>query len=131
MSLPYFSGLEGNDVLESLNLQGNSMSAVGVSRLMMASCHVQHLDLSSNRLGDSGAIAVADGLKDNPTLKSIILVWNKIGFAGMEALALALQGNCVDVTLCVNKISSTRARIDSTSYNLSETQYDVQNVDVN
>ncbi len=49
----------------------------------------------------------------------------------MEALALALQGNCVDVTLCVNKISSTRARIDSTSYNLSETQYDVQNVDVN
>jgi hypothetical protein len=52
------------------------------------------LDFSKCQIGDEGASALADALKENTTVKSIKLMFSRnIGFRGGSALADALKVN--------------------------------------
>jgi Leucine Rich repeat len=51
------------------------------------------LDLGSNCIGNEGALALGDALKDNATLAVLHLVMNGIGDEGAQALADALKGS--------------------------------------
>ena len=48
---------------------------------------LEKLDLSRNKIGDDGAKAIADALKDNHTLKSLFLFSNVISSSGKEYLS--------------------------------------------
>ena len=51
------------------------------------------LDLYDNNIGDEGATALAEALKENTTLTTLNLASNKIGDEGATALAEALKEN--------------------------------------
>ena len=51
------------------------------------------LSLSSNQIGDTGATALAEGLKHNGALKTLYLRNTKIGDKGGKALGKALESN--------------------------------------
>ena len=54
---------------------------------------LQHLNLSCNKIGNDGCIALATGLRLNRTLLSLSLTCNQIGDSG--AIALAQVGTFV------------------------------------
>ena len=87
------AGLNGNQVLEQLNLSINPISCVGVGALMESDCHLRVLYLAKIGMDDDGAGAVARGLRRNPTLEHINLSYNQISVDGVAALAFALRGN--------------------------------------
>ena len=54
------------------------------------------LNMSNNKIGDVGAIHIANGLKTNRTLLVLNLASNKIGDTGAAALATALSRFALD-----------------------------------
>jgi len=62
-----------------------------LSALLAGTC-VQ-LDLGENKIGDSGATAMAEMLAVNSTLQTLSLQLNSIGSLGATALAKALASN--------------------------------------
>lgn len=51
------------------------------------------LGLSHNRIGDNGALALADCLRSNRSLQSLVLSHNEIGIKGAETLVASLTQN--------------------------------------
>ena len=51
------------------------------------------LELSWNQIGDTGATALAEGLKHNGALQTLILGGNQIGNDGAIAIGTALESN--------------------------------------
>lgn len=47
--------------------------------MLSANVALAVLDLSHNRLGESAAFAIADGLRDNKGLRALKLGWNELG----------------------------------------------------
>jgi hypothetical protein len=60
----------------------------GPSRVKTTSCTEQNRSSASlaNKIGDSGAVALADALKTNTSVTKIRLNYNKIGPDGKRAL---------------------------------------------
>jgi Ran GTPase-activating protein (RanGAP) involved in mRNA processing and transport len=54
---------------------------------------LEQLAIQNHNIGDKGAIALADGLKQNTTVRLIDLSHNKIGEVGIVALAEAIKQN--------------------------------------
>ena len=83
--------------LSILGLGSNAIGeagAVAVANALKDKPKLSHVDLGSNAIGEAGAVAVADALKDNkPELSSLELGANAIGEAGAVALADALKDN--------------------------------------
>ena len=72
---------------------------------------MKKLYLYSNQIGDTGATALAVGLKVNTVLEGLILNGNRIGDAGVTALAEALKVNTVleSLMLSDNRIGDAGA----------------------
>lgn len=65
-----------------------------MSEGLAVNCHLEVLDLSRNNIGDEGAIALANSLKQNKNLKHLRLWDNKdIGNEGYQALCEMLSDN--------------------------------------
>ena len=54
---------------------------------------LNELDIFENKIGPTGAAAIADALKGNEVLKSLFLDWNHIGDEGAKAIGGALAGS--------------------------------------
>jgi Ran GTPase-activating protein (RanGAP) involved in mRNA processing and transport/ankyrin repeat protein len=88
-----------------LRLERNGVGAGGARALSAAllarGAALQHLDLSNNELGVEGAAVLADALKSNTTLRTLLLWRNRVGTDGAEAFAEALRCNgslrCLDL----------------------------------
>lgn len=95
--------LQSERTFTQLNpLQQSYIDDSGVAELHFAlvkalhgtcSTQVTRLDLNFNKIGCSGAIALADVLLSNCILERLDLGFNKIPCSGVEALAKALQSN--------------------------------------
>jgi len=84
-----------------------------LSALLVGTC-VQ-LDLCQNKIGDSGAIAMAEMLAVNSTLQGLDLPCNSIGSPGASALAKALASNHTLREVCDGGSTADRGR-DTTWY---------------
>ena len=100
--------------IDELNLSSNSISDAGAVALAQALCHnssLKLLDLSNNSISDAGAAALAKPLYRKSPLRSLDLSNNSISDAGGAALAKALHRNTslVNLNLSNNSISDTGA----------------------
>ena len=79
----------------SINLTRKDIGESGatplLASLVKSSTVILRLILSSNLLGDDGAIVVSKGLKNNSTLQELDLYNNGIGVAGARAIASVLS----------------------------------------
>lgn len=95
--------------LTSVYLNGNDISHCGsiaiCKALMSSTITLKSLDLMHNSICDGGAIAIAEGLRDNKSLLKLSLMGNKIGDQGAIAIAKALSKNTTlkNLSICCNK----------------------------
>ena len=94
----------------SLSLRNNNISDGGAVALAQALHHnitLKELDLSTNNIIDGGAVALAQALHHNSTLKELDLSTNNISDGGAVALAQALHHNSTlkELDLFNNNIS--------------------------
>ena len=111
--------LESNTTLTHLRLSceeepENRIGPSGASALARAltkNSTLKCLILAFNHVRDSGAQAFADALRINSTLTQLDLSWNDIGDLGTEAICKALQSNHVmtHLDLCYNTIGDSGA----------------------
>ncbi|MBW8310331.1 MAG: hypothetical protein K0M45_11985, partial [Candidatus Paracaedibacteraceae bacterium] len=95
-----------------LNLSSKKIGDVGAQALAPALQHniiLRELILMQNQIGAAGAQALAQALEHNTTLKGLSLSCNQIGDAGAQALAYTLQYNATLTKLILrkNKIGAT------------------------
>jgi Ran GTPase-activating protein (RanGAP) involved in mRNA processing and transport len=69
------------------------------------------VDLTANRLGDVGAVAVASAVRAHPCLKQLLLASNSIGEVGLIAMADAMVecSSLVEVSLWGNRFTDDAA----------------------
>jgi hypothetical protein len=84
-----------NNVVENLYLPCNQLGdeEAGIFARVLANQNLKSLVLSSNNIGDAGAIELAVALGQNNTLEVLDLDCNAIGSKGASALADALVAN--------------------------------------
>ena len=92
-ALTLAEGLHNNRTLESLDLQNNYISDLGIQSLGLATVHskLKTLNVESNGLTFEGAQYLAQMLKTNRTLTELYLSKNHVGDRGVELLANALK----------------------------------------
>ncbi len=84
-----------NAYLAELNLLGCRMGDAGAKAIadgLRQNSTLTSIDLRYNGIGDAGAAAIADGLRQNANLQSIYLGANEIGDAGAAAIAAIADG---------------------------------------
>ncbi len=91
--------------LHTLKLSGCSIGSDGAQVLskMLEHCKKLRLDLSDNRIGDRGAIAIAEALKDHTNLLELDMSLNGITSEGVTALSQVIKCNHlqhIDLTYC-------------------------------
>ena len=86
-------GLKENKSLEKLDLSGCSISATGAQGLAegLSSSALKELVLSSNKIGNAGAVALGASLKGNHRLKELQLYYCGIEAAGARGLLEGLM----------------------------------------
>jgi hypothetical protein len=109
--------LESNRQNTTLSLAYASISDEGVAetaKFIRDNPFVKYLDLRGNNIQAKGAIALANGIKLNRSLRSLNLKWNSIGRdpSGISALADALKSNLTigHVDLRNNRINNVGAK---------------------
>ncbi|NKB46444.1 MAG: hypothetical protein GKR77_01490 [Legionellales bacterium] len=85
--------LIGNTVLKMLYLAGNQISGVGSKSILRVGNQLEYLDLSNNRIGDTGLDQIADGLRENTVLKTLDLKGNQISVVGLLIILRAINEN--------------------------------------
>ncbi|XP_072131033.1 NACHT, LRR and PYD domains-containing protein 3-like [Mobula birostris] len=89
------SALSTNPSLTELNLSGNKLGDSGVKLVSAAlrcpDCRLQKLELSGVGLTDSGAEDLASALSTNPSLTELNLSGNKLGDSGVKLVSAALR----------------------------------------
>ena len=85
--------------------------AVALAQALHHNSTLKDLYLSNNRISDAGAVALAQALHHNSTLKDLYLSNNRISDAGAVALAQELHHNSTlkDLYLSNNRISDAGA----------------------
>ena len=76
--------------------------------LASASCTLESLYISLNPIGDEGAVALADGLRQNNSLRRLTVASSGIDTAGANTIFAALTGKSNIMTLCMDQHYSTR-----------------------
>jgi len=106
LSLKVLSGVPikelREDKLTELNLSSNSLGStegIVLAELIKFSAVLTNLILVNNSIGAEGAIAIAEALKVNAVLTELSLWDNQIGPEGAIAIAEALKVNAVMTTL--------------------------------
>ncbi|CAF1385961.1 unnamed protein product [Adineta ricciae] len=99
--------LENNITLNTLNLNNNHLSDVGVrylaEKISSSQSILQYLDLGSNEITDLGVQHIIEIIKRTRTLTFLGLACNDIGNQGMQLLInVILQENSQIEELCVN-----------------------------
>eukprot|EP01002_Notosolenus_urceolatus_P003979 NODE_204_length_2484_cov_82.404517_g157_i0.p1 GENE.NODE_204_length_2484_cov_82.404517_g157_i0~~NODE_204_length_2484_cov_82.404517_g157_i0.p1 ORF type:complete len:783 (+),score=238.50 NODE_204_length_2484_cov_82.404517_g157_i0:208-2349(+) len=93
--------LSNNTTMTKIDLSHNELSDVGASAICLALGKEDdgsplpgliHLDLTANKVGDDGGVQVANMLRTNTNLQTLLLKQNHIKFAG-EHMAQALRSN--------------------------------------
>ncbi len=100
------AGLNGNHVIEYLNLSHNSISATGISPIMKTDCHLHCLSLYNISMDDEGAHAIARELKNKPSFSIVDISCNNITIAGIEALVTALHKMSYETSHARDTVSS-------------------------
>ena len=100
-----------NKTINTINLSENRMGQEGIIALAGAIRNnniLRTIDLNNNHIGSEGAVALAGAIQNNNTMHAIDLTDNKIGPEGAVALAGAVQNNNTvhTVRLECNKIGS-------------------------
>ncbi|XP_059817765.1 ribonuclease inhibitor-like [Hypanus sabinus] len=89
------SALSTNPSLTELNLSGNKLGDSGVKLVSAAlrnpECKIQRLGLSGVGLTDSGAEDLVSALSTNPSLTELDLSGNKLGDSGVKLVSAALR----------------------------------------
>ncbi|XP_072892641.1 NACHT, LRR and PYD domains-containing protein 12-like isoform X2 [Hemitrygon akajei] len=89
------SALSTNPSLTELELSNNKLGDSGVKLVSAAlrdpECKVQKLELEKIGLTDSGAKEFASALSTNPSLTELILSGNKLGDSGVKLVSVALR----------------------------------------
>lgn len=92
-------------ILEFLSLDFNDIGTVGAqaiaNMLQQKNCHLKDLHACCNRIGSEGAEALAQGLRHNSSLQTLLLSLNDIGNEGAGALAQAMSVNTTLTKLCI------------------------------
>ena len=90
--------ISGDSQLENLSLRFcelNDINAYGIGSALGTTKHTNKilkiLNMSNNKIGDTGAIHIANGLKTNRTLLNLNMANNQIGDKGGAALAATLS----------------------------------------
>jgi len=111
------SHLESHREASTLSLAYASVSDEGiaeVARFVRDNVFVKYLDLRGNNIQAKGAIALANGIKLNRSLRSLNLKWNSVGrdAAGVQALSDALKSNLTvgHLDLRNNRINNVGAK---------------------
>lgn len=109
--------LESNREASTLSLAYASISDDGVAetaKFVRDNSFVKYLDLRGNNIQAKGAIALANGIKLNRSLRSLNLKWNAVGRdpSGVGALCDALKSNLTigHVDLRNNRINNIGAK---------------------
>jgi hypothetical protein len=109
--------LESNRQNTTLSLAYASISDEGVgeiAKFVRDNPFVKYLDLRGNNIQAKGAIALANGIKLNRSLRSLNLKWNSVGkdATGVSALSDALKSNLTigHVDLRNNRINNIGAK---------------------
>lgn len=109
--------LDANRESPTLSLAYASISDEGiveVSKFLRDNPFVKYLDLRGNNIQAKGAMALANGIKINRSLRSLNLKWNAIGKdpSGMQALCDVLKSNLTigHVDLRNNRINNVGAK---------------------
>ena len=81
--------------LQVCNIADNDIGPIGAESIATclsssSSFTTETLILESNKLGDDGAISIAEGLRSNTTLQELDLRYNKIGIQGLTSIRDAL-----------------------------------------
>ena len=85
-----------SNLINSLNLPGNKIGddgAKAIAEALKENTSVTNLDLSSNAISDEGAKAIAEALKENTTITSLDLDENQIGAAGAKDIVDFIRRN--------------------------------------
>ena len=91
--------------LHTLSLRYNKIGSDGAQVLSKVLVHCKNLDLSLNGIGDVGAVALAEGLKDLTSLLELRLGNNGITSKGALALVEVLKYNHLQhLSLLINRI---------------------------
>lgn len=83
--------MKNNITLRSLNLSENKIGdsgATAIGNALKTNAGLQKLDLAENPIGDAGAKAIATGLKTNKTIKKIFLSGYKLTMKVKQELKL-------------------------------------------
>ena len=92
----FFEALSVNTTLTNLNLSNDRIGDSGagsLSRALAVNTTLTHLNLSGNRIGDSGAGYLSDALAINTTLTNLNLCDNRLGDSRAGSLSKALTVN--------------------------------------
>ena len=81
--------------------------AVMLAEILKHNNTLKHIVIKNNNIGDKGAIALADSLKYNTTVRFIDLSYNKIGEKGIVALATAIKQNTTLEFICLDGVDIT------------------------
>lgn len=98
--------------VEHVYLGGNAgaaRAAEALGAMLATTTTLRSLQLAASRLGDDGAIALADGLARNRSLDDLSLASNAIGPRGAAALAAAVAAHPALTSLDLGAASSARA----------------------
>ncbi|XP_072892597.1 NACHT, LRR and PYD domains-containing protein 12-like [Hemitrygon akajei] len=89
------SALSTKPSLTDLDLSGNKLGDSGVklvsAALMNPECKIQKLELNNVDLTDSGAEDLVSALRTNPSLTELDLSYNKLGDSGVKLVSAALR----------------------------------------
>ena len=116
---PLFSNFKSWLNLHTLNLDDNEFDSKYAQLLGKVLVHCKNLrclDLSWNDIGDSGAVAIAEGLRDHTRLVELDLGYSKITSEGIAALATVFRSNHLhhlDLWGCSLGSGGTTALVDS------------------
>lgn len=95
--LKYIKVLRYNQNFTDLYINDTKMNNIGAKSIAYVlkknNCSLQTIKINNNEIGDEGAIALAEALKINDTLKYLYINNNKIGDAGAKAFATVLGKN--------------------------------------
>ena len=81
--------------------------AIALAEILKHNTTLKQLDIRNNNIGDKGAIALADSLKYNSAVRFIDLSYNKIGEKGIIALATAINQNTTLEFICLDEVDIT------------------------
>ena len=104
--------IEAHPSLVSVDLWANRLGDAGASIFAAVLHRLRFANLGQNDVGDAGAAAIAEALRGNTALRTLMLTNNRVQDAGATALAAALPGTRItDLNLYWNGITSAGIQV--------------------